>query len=94
MTYNLEIAGAKFIVEVESHGYRKRFYGINVTPAPDKPYGLWDRMGYIGSYMPGSHSCGFEFMDGRKFHAPARGPKTAAKLCLHEFIRTRPVEVK
>ena len=90
MTYQFEVNKTKFRVETERHGYRTRFYAVEI----DTPENFWYRHGYIGSYMPGSHTCGFSFQDGRAFNMPAKGPKIAAQMCLVAFLNTLPVGVK
>lgn len=100
MSYNLTHAGREFIIEVESHSYRKRFYAIEVTKTADKPYGIWDRLGYIGSYMPAARTAGamidaprntgtepsIRAAAGLQFKAYVKGQKTAAKRCLAEYV--------
>jgi hypothetical protein len=89
MNYELTINGSKYNVDVDPHGYRKRFYAEKLGQNGM----VIERLGYIGSYFPGSHTAGFQFsygpMAGSKFDSPARGPKTAAKICLNAFLMTQ-----
>lgn len=79
------IDGHRYLVEVERHGYRTRFYGIKADSLE-----TWERYGYIGSYYPANKTCGFKFdhgpMAGADFSSSCRGPKTAAKTCLIAFV--------
>lgn len=89
MTHEFKVNGKTYKVESERHGYRTRFYATEVDYAEN----YWFIHGYIGSYMPGSKTCGFQFPDGRKFNMSASGPKCAAGLCLYAFLNLLPVEV-
>lgn len=85
MSYNLAFDGREFIVDVDNHGYRKRFYALEVTAHLPN----WNHIGYIGSYYPASKSCGYADVSNRAndWHSAVNGPKTAARLCLETFIK-------
>ena len=85
MMYEFKVNDSRYLVEVEKHNYRYRFYGIRANGLED-----WERHGYIGSYYPAMHECGFVCDFGNRedvtFKADARGPKTAAKILLVAFL--------